>query len=303
MVESPQNLSHPTIKDSWFSEISDHAFPGQGFMIRVAEILYVGKSMFQDVLVFKSTDYGNVLVLDGIIQVTERDEFAYQEMICHLAMNSHENPQNILVIGGGDGGVLREVVKHDSVKEVTLCEIDQSVIDVSKKYLPEMARGFDHPKVKLNIGDGFEYLKNSTNKFDVIITDSSDPEGPAEAFFQENYFKLLHNALTENGVIITQASESVWLNFRFIKRLKNICEKVFPQVEYAYTMVPTYTSGQLGLMICTKRSDWDIKKPLRAWPEKVEATINRYYNRQIHESSFILPNWAKHYLRETDNQN
>lgn len=125
-------------------------------------------------------------------------------MITHLAMNSHPSPRNVLVIGGGDGGVLREVVKHPCVEKATLCDIDEAVIRLSKKYLPGMSIGFQHPNVQVHVGDGFEYLRERTNEFDVIITDSSDPEGPAESLFQKPYFELLFGALKEGGVITTQ---------------------------------------------------------------------------------------------------
>jgi spermidine synthase len=129
---------------------------------------------------------------------------SYQEMITHLAMNSHPNPKSVLVIGGGDGGVLREVVKHDTVETAILCDIDEAVIRVSKKYLPGMSIGFQHPSVQTHIGDGFKFLADRKDEFDVIITDSSDPEGPAESLFQKPYFELLHGALKEGGVITTQ---------------------------------------------------------------------------------------------------
>jgi spermidine synthase len=128
----------------------------------------------------------------------------YQEMITHLAMNSHPNPKSVLVIGGGDGGVLREVVKHDTVETAILCDIDEAVIRVSKKYLPGMSIGFQHPSVQTHIGDGFKFLADRKNEFDVIITDSSDPEGPAETLFQKPYFELLFGALKDGGVITTQ---------------------------------------------------------------------------------------------------
>ena len=179
-------------------------WPGQAMNLKVNQILHHEKSKYQDVLVFESSDYGTVLVLDNVIQCTERDEFSYQEMITHLAMNSHPNPKKVLVIGGGDGGVLREVVKHESVEEATLCDIDEAVIRVSKKYLPGMSIGFQHPNAKVHVGDGFEFLKSRQNEFDVIITDSSDPEGPAESLFQKPYFELLRDALRDGGVITTQ---------------------------------------------------------------------------------------------------
>src|ERR1700738_5363057 len=149
--------------------------------LKVKEIISVEKSKHQDVLVFESANYGNVLVLDGVIQATERDEFAYllvvsgwvnsryQEMITHLAMNSHPNPERVLVIGGGDGGVLREVVKHDCVKKAILCDLDEAVIRLSKKYLPGMSVGFEHPNVEVIVGDGFKFLEDRKNEFDIII--------------------------------------------------------------------------------------------------------------------------------------
>ena len=179
-------------------------WPGQAMTLKVNKILHHEKSKYQDVLVFESTNHGTVLVLDNVIQCTERDEFSYQEMIANLALMSHPNPKKVLVVGGGDGGVLREVVKHDCVEEAILCDIDEAVPRLSAKYLPEMASGLTHPKSTVNIGDGFAFLRDRKGEFDVIITDSSDPEGPAESLFQQPYFQLMHDALREGGVISTQ---------------------------------------------------------------------------------------------------
>ncbi|KAF8536799.1 S-adenosyl-L-methionine-dependent methyltransferase [Trichophaea hybrida] len=268
-------ITHETIKDGWFREISD-MWPGQAMALRVNKVLHHEKSKYQDVLIFESSDYGNVLVLDNVIQCTERDEFAYQEMITHLALNSHPNPKKVLVIGGGDGGVLREV----------------AVIRLSKQYLPHMAAGFDSPKATVHVGDGFKFLEEYKNEFDVIITDSSDPEGPAEALFQKAYFELLFGALKEGGVITTQA-ENQWLHLSLIKELKKSCREVFPVAEYAYTTIPTYPSGQIGFMVCCKDTERDVSKPLRKLPEEEENKRYRYYNSRIHEASFVLPTFAK----------
>ncbi|KAF3310112.1 putrescine aminopropyltransferase [Orbilia oligospora] len=265
---------------------------GQAMTLKVEKILHHEKSLYQDVLVFKSTDYGNVLVLDNVIQCTERDEFSYQEMITHLAMNSHPEPKKVLVIGGGDGGVLREVIKHECVEEAILCDIDEAVIRVSKQYLPDMSASYQHPKVKTHIGDGFKFLADYKNTFDVIITDSSDPDGPAESLFQLPYFELLEGALREGGVITTQA-ENQWLHIDLIQRLKKDCGKTFPVAEYAYTTIPTYPSGQIGFMVCCKDANRDVTKPLRRWSEEEEDKLCRYYNAKIHEASFILPTFAR----------
>ncbi|PGH13965.1 spermidine synthase [Polytolypa hystricis UAMH7299] len=287
--------THSTIKDGWFREISD-MWPGQAMTLKVNQILHHEKSKYQDVLVFESSDHGTVLVLDNVIQCTERDEFSYQEMITHLAMNSHPNPKKVLVIGGGDGGVLREVVKHESVEEAVLCDIDEAVIRVSKKYLPGMSIGFQHPNVTVHVGDGFEFLKNKKNEFDVIITDSSDPEGPAEGLFQKPYFELLNDALREGGVVSTQGSENQWLHISLITELKKICREVFPVAEYAYTTIPTYPSGQIGFMICCKDATRNVAEPLRSWTREEEEKLCRYYNKEIHRAAFVLPNFARKVL-------
>ncbi|GME87921.1 spermidine synthase activity protein [[Candida] boidinii] len=295
--ESITELTHPTIKDGWFRETSEDYFPGQAMCLRVDKILHMEKSQFQDVLVFKSTDYGNVLVLDGVIQATERDEFAYQEMITHLPLFCHKQPKRVLVIGGGDGGVLREVVKHDCVESATLVEIDEMVITLSKKYLPNMAQAMGHEKVKIILQDGFKFLKDAADnseeeKYDVIITDSSDPEGPAEAFFQQDYFKLLFNALTKDGVVISQASENVWLKLENLRKLKDICSSIFPVVGLSHCTIPTYTSGQLALMVCGKNPEISLTKPIRTLSSEEESKLFKYYNKELHSASFVLPTWA-----------
>ncbi|SCU89643.1 LAFA_0E19702g1_1 [Lachancea sp. 'fantastica'] len=291
------------IKDGWFREIHETSFPGQGLELKVEKILYHSKSEFQDILVFQSASYGNVLVLDGIIQATERDEFAYQEMISHIPLYAHKNPKNILVVGGGDGGVLREVVKHECVDTVTLVEIDESVIKLAKRYLPGMACAFDNEKVNVKLQDGFQYLRDmaqTEQRYDVIITDSSDPEGPAGAFFQKDYFQLLHSVLNENGIVIAQASENMWLNLDYICDLVASANSVFAQVDYCYTTVPTYTSGQLGLIVCAKNGTTDLKHAIRQ-PSKKEQSQMRYYNALMHSASFVLPTWAHRQVHRSRN--
>ncbi|KIY66865.1 saccharopine dehydrogenase [Cylindrobasidium torrendii FP15055 ss-10] len=283
-------LSHPLIQDGWFREINSQ-WPGQAMTLKVNRILHIEKSQYQDVLVFESETFGNVLVLDGVIQCTERDEFSYQEMIAHLPLNSHPNPERVLVIGGGDGGVVREVLKHDSVKEVVLCDIDEAVVRVSKTYLPHMSELLSSPKVTVFIGDGFKFLADNEGTYDVIITDSSDPVGPAESLFQKPYFQLLHDALTPGGSISTQA-ECLWLHLPLITELKKMTLTIFPKSEYAYTTIPTYPSGQIGFMICSKDAGRDLKTPLRT------LTGTRYYNNALHSSAFNLPEFGRSMLED-----
>ncbi|KAI0291607.1 saccharopine dehydrogenase [Multifurca ochricompacta] len=274
-------LFHPSIKDGWFREISSQ-WPGQAMALKVNKILHVEKSLYQDVLVFESETYGNVLVLDGVIQCTERDEFSYQEMIAHLPLASHPNPKKVLVIGGGDGGVVREVLKHESVEKVVLCDIDEAVVRVSKQYLPHMSALLESPKVEVIIGDGFKFLAENTSSYDVIITDSSDPVGPAASLFQKPYFQLLHDALTPGGHISTQA-ECLWLHLPLIGQLRLTTRELFETAEYAFTTIPTYPSGQIGFLVCSTAPNRDLKTPVRSVPG------TRYYNVDVHKAAFVLP--------------
>ncbi|KXS20845.1 spermine/spermidine synthase [Gonapodya prolifera JEL478] len=283
-------ITHPNIgADGWFRE-TPTMWPGQCMSLQVKEVLHHEKSLFQDVLVFKSTNHGTVLVLDGVIQATENDEFAYQEMIAHLPLMSHPNPKNVLVVGGGDGGVLREVVRHPSVESVTLCEIDEAVCRVSKLYLPEMAAGFEHPKVTVHIGDGFEFLKDKKELYDVIITDSSDPVGPAEVLFQDTFYKLIFEALKPDGVFCNQG-ECQWLHLPLIRQVLDASRLLYPTVEYAWASVPTYPSGQIGFLISSKNKR-ELRKPLRKFDEETQKAL-RYYTAEVHEAAFVLPAFAK----------
>ncbi|KAJ1973928.1 putrescine aminopropyltransferase [Dimargaris verticillata] len=289
-------LTHPNIRNGWFTE-SMTMWPGQALTLEVEEILHHEKSTFQDVLVFQSKSYGTVLVLDGVVQCTERDEFTYQEMITHLPLNSHPNPKRVLVIGGGDGGVVREVVKHESVEEVVQCEIDEVVITVSKKYLPTLAIGYEHPKVSVHIGDGVKFLANHSEEFDVIITDSSDPVGPAEVLYQASYYELMFKALRPGGIICAQG-ECQWLHLPLIKNVITFARRIYPTVAYAYSSVPTYPSGQIGFILCSKDPKANLAEPLRSWSEADEERLCRYYNAQMHRAAFMLPQFTKTAVNE-----
>uniref|UniRef100_A0A914YRR9 Spermidine synthase n=1 Tax=Panagrolaimus superbus TaxID=310955 RepID=A0A914YRR9_9BILA len=272
------------------------AWPGQAFSLQIEEVLFHEKSKYQDVLVFKSKTYGNVLILDGIIQCTERDEFAYQEMLAHLPLFAHPNPKKVLIIGGGDGGILREVLKHASVESVTMCEIDEMVIDVSKKYLPGMAEQFGNPKFNLFIGDGFEFLKNHKNEFDVVITDSSDPVGPAESLFGQSYYQLLSESMKNGGILSSQA-ESVWLHLELISHMIEFTKKIFPTVQYASSIMSTYPSGTMGYLIASK-DNRDVTKPARTLTsEEIKSMNLKFYNSELHSAAFILPTFVNQALQ------
>lgn len=210
----------------------------------------------------------------------------YQEMIAHLPLASHPDPKKVLVIGGGDGGVVREALKHNTVEQVVLCDIDEAVIRVSKQYLPHMSSIFSDPRVTVFIGDGFQFLKEHTQTYDVIITDSSDPVGPAHTLFEKPYFQLLHDALREGGAISTQG-ECLWLHLPLIKELNTFTKTIFPTVEYAYTTIPTYPSGQIGFVLCSKDAQRNMAHAVRDVPGC------RYWNKEIHAAAFVLPEFGR----------
>eukprot|EP01122_Echinamoeba_exundans_P014134 TRINITY_DN6343_c0_g1_i1.p1 TRINITY_DN6343_c0_g1~~TRINITY_DN6343_c0_g1_i1.p1 ORF type:complete len:289 (+),score=87.10 TRINITY_DN6343_c0_g1_i1:29-895(+) len=284
-----------SLAKGWFSEVNDF-WPGQAMSLQVdGEVLFHEKSDFQDVLVFKSKAYGMTLVLDNAIQITEKDECAYQEMMAHLPLFAHPNPKKVLVVGGGDGGVLREIAKHPGIEEIHLCEIDKMVVEASKKYLPTISVGFNDPRVKVHIRDGFEFMKDHKNEFDVIITDSSDPDGPASTLFGEAYFQLTKEALTENGILCTQA-ESIWLHLDLIEKMMTFIRRVYPSVTYSITQIPTYPSGTIGFFIATKNGG-AVEKPVRQ-PEAALLDKCQYYSVDMHEKAFVLPAFAARKLQQ-----
>ncbi|CAN6213811.1 unnamed protein product [Urochloa humidicola] len=290
----------------WFSEISP-MWPGEAHSLKVEKMLFQGKSDYQNVMVFQSSTYGKVLVLDGVIQVTERDECAYQEMITHLPLCSIKDPKKVLVIGGGDGGVLREVSRHSSVEQIDICEIDKMVVDVSKKFFPHLAVGFEDPRVSLHIGDGVAFLKNvPEGTYDAVIVDSSDPIGPAQELFEKPFFQSVARALRPGGVVCTQA-ESIWLHMHIIEDIVANCRQVFKgSVNYAWTTVPTYPSGVIGFMLCsTEGPTVDFQHPVINIEEDEHSTKSKgplkFYNSEIHTASFCLPSFAKRVIESKAN--
>ncbi|KAH9513472.1 hypothetical protein Btru_033153 [Bulinus truncatus] len=283
------------IKEGWFSEVNE-LWPGQSMSLEVDQVLHHVKSKYQDILVFKSKTFGNVLVLDGVIQCTEKDEFSYQEMLAHLPLCSHKNPKKVLIIGGGDGGVAREVLKHDCVEEVHMCEIDKAVVEASKQYLPGMAISFSNPRLHLHIMDGFEFMGQHQEEFDVIITDSSDPIGLASSLFEKQYYELMKKALKPNGVVCSQG-ECMWIHIDLIKGMLEFCDTLYPSVSYAYTSIPTYPCGQIGFVLCSLNPEIDFENPSRTFTSDELNQLNmKYYNTDMHKSSFKLPEFAKRIL-------
>lgn len=279
------------IENGWFME-KNQQWPGQANSLQVKKVILHERTKFQDLMVFESSDWGNVLILDGVIQLTERDEMSYQEMMAHLPMFAHEDPKQVLIIGGGDGGVLREVCKHSCLEKVTMCEIDAGVVEASKKYFPTVSCAFNHPKADLIIGDGVGFAEKAADaSYDVIIVDSSDPVGPAEKLFSKEFYANAHRILRPGGVMLSQG-ECLWVHGDLIQEVLKENGAPFASAEYATMQVPTYPSGQIGAFLGRKAFEKDnprdprCRTPVRAVPADMDL---RYYTEDMHSAAFALP--------------
>lgn len=281
-----------SLQNGWFAE-TNPMWEGIALSLKVEALLYSKKSRFQQIDLYQTISHGKMLVLDGIIQLTERDEFSYQEMMAHLPLFAHPNPENVLVIGGGDGGVLREINRHDNICSIDFCEIDEEVIKVSKQFLPSLACGFDDPRVSVHIGDGAAFVRKHPNCYDVIIVDSSDPVGPGESLFENQFYQDLKHALKPGGLIATQG-ESIFLHPDWVERLMGITRSLFAMHAYANIIVPTYTGGHVG--ICLGSLGPKLLSAARPVPEKLQSQL-RYYSPEVHKAAFVLPYFAEKMLK------
>ncbi|HDP93914.1 MAG TPA: polyamine aminopropyltransferase [Candidatus Aminicenantes bacterium] len=278
---------------NWFEEQLD-IDKGRALRIRTRKLLEKVRSDFQEIRVYETDAFGRMLVHDGVIMLTEFDEAHYHEMIAHVALVTHPSPRDILVVGGGDGGTLREVLRHPLVQSAHLCEIDPMVVEVCRKHFPGLAFSFNDPRVSLHFDDGAEFVKRHSAAFDVIFVDSSDPIGPAEVLFEKEFYHSMRSALKPGGIVITQ-SESFMYHAELIEKIAAFCRTIFPLYRYYYALVPTYPSGLIGFSFCSLGPD-----PLNDInPERIAALGRmRYYSAEIHRSAFTLPARAEEIFKD-----
>ncbi len=280
--------------DLWYTEKhSDNV----GITMKITKTLFSGKSEFQQLDIVETLEYGKMMLLDGLVMVTERDEFVYHDMITHPALFTHPAPKKVLVIGGGDGGSIREIMKHPEVELAVLCEIDGLVIDKSIEYLPSMACEIDgsNPRVKLHVDDGLAYIRAHQNEFDIILVDSTDPIGPAVGLFEEDFYRLVHAALKEDGIMVAQ-SESPFYHAEIQKSMFRNLRAVFPVVEMYQAFIPTYPSGLWSFAFASKKYH-----PVRDFDRQRAAErgfTTRYYNEDLHLGAFMLPTFARDNIAE-----
>lgn len=249
-------------------------------------ILHSGKSSFQKIDVVDSVDFGRILVLDGVINLTERDEFVYHEMLAHVPLFSHPDPLKILIIGGGDGGTVREVLKHEGISRIQQVEIDKEVIAISKKYFPSLSSSLDHPKVNLLLMDAVQYVKDIKEKFDIILIDSTDPViEQSEGLFTVSFYRDCLNALTEQGILASQVGD-ISFDTGIVLDVFNKLKEVFPIVRIYLAPIPSYTLVPYGFAFCSNVIHPERGLGLSRFLKNFQS---RYYNAQIHQAAFALP--------------
>lgn len=269
-------------------------YPSWGQQFVINEVLFEVDTGHQHLIIFNNDQWGTVMALDGVIQTTEKDEFVYHEMMTHVPMFAHGNAKKVLIIGGGDGGILREVLKHPAVEAVTQVEIDQQVIDMCKQYLPQHSAGaFEHPKARVVIADGVDFVNECTEKFDVIISDSTDPIGPGEVLFTSRFYQGIQSCLNDGGIFVAQNGVSFMQTDEVTTTFKRL-SPLFNESSFYSAAVPTYVGGVMTFAWAT--NDLSLKQQsvdvIRARYD-ASAIETRFYAPELHIGSFALPKYVQ----------
>ncbi|MEM1483301.1 polyamine aminopropyltransferase [Oscillospiraceae bacterium PP1C4] len=280
----------------WFSE--KHT-PNVKLSIKVDRQLYCGKSEFQRIDVFDSKEFGRFLTLDGFMMLTEKDEFIYHEMIVHTPMAVHPLAKRILVIGAGDGGVVRELTKYHYVEHIDLVEIDELVVEVCKKYLPQTSCCLNDPRVKIHYQDGLKYIRKCQDEYDLIIVDSTDPFGPGEGLFTKEFYGNCYKALKADGIMVNQHESPFYADdAAAMQRAHKRIVESFPISRVYQAHIPTYPSGHWLFGFASKQ--YHPTKDLNSAKWNALGFKTQYYNTQLHTSSFSLPNYVEEMLKDVE---
>ncbi|MGI9950936.1 polyamine aminopropyltransferase [Moorellaceae bacterium AZ2] len=276
------------MKGLWVTELQT---PSLALSCRITKTLHREKTPYQELAVVETEAFGRMLLLDDVIQTTVKDEFVYHEMISHVPLNTHPHPREVLVIGGGDGGAIREIIKHSKVERAVLVEIDARVVANAREYLPEISCGLDDARVEIRFEDGIEHVRQVQGQYDVIIVDSTDPVGPAAGLFAREFYQNVYHALKPDGLFVAQ-TESPFFNAEFIRRVQRDIASVFPLARLYLATVPTYPGGLWTFSLGSKKYD-----PLAVDPQEIASLPTRYYSPEVHRAAFALPPFVQEILR------
>lgn len=275
------------LEDGWHTEEDFHALR---LGLKVDAVLHEERSEFQDIAVYQSEFFGKILVLDGLIMLTERDEFVYHEMLTHVPLCSMPNPKSALVIGGGDCGALREILKHESVERAVQCEIDRRVTEVSREHFSWVDGVAEDPRVELVFDDGVAFMQARQGEFDLVIVDSTDPIGPAVGLFLREFYAEVAKSLKPGGVMVAQ-TESPFYAASACGKIRREMREAFAHVDSYLGFIPTYPSGCWSWSYASNHQRWDAYLD-EARAQHIAQTT-RYYNPQVHRAAFALPNFAR----------
>ena len=272
--------------------ISEKACDTLTYQYKFDQKLFSKKSQFQQIDIVENKDLGRILFNDSIAMLSEKDEFIYHDMIAHVPMSTHPNPKKVLIIGGGDGGTLREVLRHDCVESAIQVEIDSVVVEACKEFIPQCAISYEHPKAKLLIEDGAEYVKTTKEKFDVVIIDSTDPLGPSTPLFGPEFYQNVFSILNDDGICVAQAESPYYYEKEQVGLLK-IQKEIFPQLyTYRYSNL-VYPGGMWCLSLASKQYS-----PLDMDQIRDLNFSTKYYSKEMHAAAFVLPPFLKERFRE-----
>ena len=280
----------------WFSEMQT---PNVKFSIRVERQLYSGQSEFQRIDVFESPEFGRFLTLDGYMMLTERDEFIYHEMITHVPLAVHPKVKRVLVIGAGDGGVIRELVRYPEIEDIDLVEIDELVVEVCRKYLPQTACRLDDPRVHIHYEDGLKYIRSCENEYDLILVDSTDPFGPGEGLFTREFYGNCFKALKDDGIMINQHESPFYAeDAAACQSMHKLIVESFPISKFYQAHIPTYPSGHWLFGFASKKYH-----PLRDLDEtrwNLRGLSCKYYTTTLHKGAFYIPAYVERLLKDVE---
>ncbi len=280
----------------WYTE--EHS-ENVRFSIKVAKQLYSAKSPFQQIDFFESKEFGRFFTLDGLMMVTEKDEFIYHDMIVHIPMATNPNIKNVLVIGAGDGGTVRELTRYQTIEHIDMVEIDKMVVDACIELLPQTASKLSDPRVSLYFEDGLKFVRSKVNEYDLIIVDSTDPFGPGEGLFTKEFYGNCFNALKEDGILVNQHETPYYSSYaKSMQRAHKRIREFFPICRVYQAHIPTYPSGHWLFGFASKKFDPISDLDEAAWNELSLKT--RYYNTELHKGCFALPNYVKELLNSAD---
>lgn len=272
----------------WFTEKQTERF---GITMKIKRTLHTEKTDFQQLDMVETEEFGNMLLLDGMVMTTEKDEFVYHEMVTHVPLFTHPNPKHVLVVGGGDGGAIREILKHPSVEKATLVDIDGKVIEYSKTYLPTIACALEDERVDVKVADGFMHIAKSANEYDVIMVDSTEPVGPAAKLFERGFYEGIFKALKEDGIFVAQ-TDNPWFHQELVSNVYKDVKEIFPITRLYTANIPTYPSGMWTFTIGSKKHD-----PLAVEATRFHDVQTKYYTPDIHRAAFVLPKFVQDLLK------